>query len=85
MSGMGKKNLLRAEELAALVLSELRKGLDCEGAIGVNIRPCSEVHPITGAYWAPANVNPGISSVEVCQRELWRVCERLGREYELAP
>ena len=51
----------------------------------MTIEPCREPHPITGAYWAPARINPGGSGVEACQRELWRVCEQLGHDYELAP
>jgi hypothetical protein len=81
---MGKKRL-RAEELEALALRELRKRPYCESATRVMIGPCSETHPVTGAHWAPTSVNPGISGVEACQREVWHVCERLGREYELAP
>ena len=81
---MGKA-VLQAEALGALVLGELTKRPRCGGARSVIIRPCVEPHPITRAYWAPAHVNPGTSGVEVCQRELWHVCERLGRNYELAP
>jgi hypothetical protein len=73
-----------AEEIEALVLSELRKQPHCEGAVRVIIRPYPEPHPITHAHWAPTNINPGTSGVEVCQRALWDVCERLGEEYELA-
>jgi len=80
---MDKKNA-PAEEIEALVLSELRKRRHCEGAVRVIIGPYPEIHPITRAHWAPTNINPGTSGVEVCQRELWDVCERLGREYELA-
>jgi hypothetical protein len=82
---MGRKYLLRAEELAALILEELRKTYHCSGAMQVTVGPRREIHPVTGAYWAPIRVNPGTSGVEICQRELWRVCERLGRQYELAP
>ncbi len=82
---MTRKNVLQAEALAALVLDELKKRPHCQSAIEVNIAPCREAHPITGAFWAPTILNPGISSVELCQRELWRICEELGREYELAP
>ena len=82
---MGRKNVLRAEELAILVLGELRKCGGCAGAIHVSVSPCIEAHPITGVHWAPTLVNPGTSGLETCQRELWRVCERLGHEYELAP
>ena len=81
---MGKKRL-RAEELEVLALRELRKRPYCESATRVVIAPCSELHPVTGSYWAPTGVHPGISGVEACQREVWHVCERLGREYELAP
>jgi DMSO/TMAO reductase YedYZ molybdopterin-dependent catalytic subunit len=79
---MGKKSL-RTEELEALALRELRKRPHCAGATRVIISPCSEVHPVTGAYWTPTAVHPGISGVEPCQREVWHVCERLGRDYEL--
>ena len=82
---MGRKNIMRSEELAALVLATLRARPHCAGALEVTIQPCREPHPITGAYWAPARINPGGSGVEACQRELWRVCEQLGRQYELAP
>jgi hypothetical protein len=82
---MGRRNVLRAEELAALVLGELRKCGDCADVVHVTVGPCREAHPITGVHWAPTGVNPGTSGLEPCQRELWRVCERLGREYELAP
>ncbi len=79
------KTLLRADALAALVLAELRKRSHCQTATDVNVRSCRDVHPITGAYWAPAGVNPGMSEAEGCRRELWRVCQRLGGRYELAP
>jgi hypothetical protein len=79
------KKRLRADELEALALNELRKRPYCENATRVAIGPCSEMHPITGAYWAPTSVNPGISGVEACHREVWHVCERLGQEYDLAP
>ena len=82
---MGRRNVIRAEELAILVLGELRKCGDCADVIHVTVAPCLEAHPITGVHWAPTLVNPGTSGVERCQRELWRVCERLGREFELAP
>jgi hypothetical protein len=82
---MGRKNVMRSNELAALVLSALRARPHCENVLKVTVEPCREPHPITGAYWAPALVNPGRSGVETCRRELWRVCEELGRAYELAP
>jgi hypothetical protein len=78
------KTVLQSEELEALVLSELRKRPHCRGATRVIVRPCIEPHPITHAYWAPANVHPGMSGIEICQREVWHVCERLGYDYELA-
>jgi hypothetical protein len=81
---MGKKKSLRAEELEALALSELRKQPHCAGATRVIIGPCSEIHPVTGAHWTPTAVHPGISGVEPCQREVWHICERLGRDYELS-
>ena len=79
-----RKKSLPAGELEALALSELRRRPHCAGATRVTVGPCSELHPVTGAYWAPTGVHPGISGVEPCQREVWHVCERLGREYELA-
>ena len=79
------KKRLPAEELEALALSELRKRPNCASATRVTVGPCSEVHPVTGAYWMPTSVHPGMAGVEACQREVWHVCERLGREYELAP
>ena len=82
---MGRKNVMRSEELAALVLTALRTRPHCGDAIDVTIEPCREPHPVTGAYWAPARINPGRSGMETCRRELWRVCEELGRSYELAP
>lgn len=82
---MANRSVLPAEALAALVLGELRKSRDCEGAMWVTVGPCREAHPITGVHWAPTNVNPGTSGLEACQRQLWRVCEQLGRQYELAP
>jgi hypothetical protein len=79
-----EKKTIRAADLEALALSELRRRPQCAGAARVTIAPCSEIHPVTGAYWAPTSVNPGISGVEPCQREVWHVCEALGRDYELA-
>jgi hypothetical protein len=81
---MGKA-VLQVQALEALALSELIKRPRCGDARRVVVRPCIEPHPITRAYWAPANVNPGTSGIEICQREVWRVCEELARDYELAP
>jgi hypothetical protein len=81
-AGMDKKTI-RAADLEALALSELRSRPQCAGAKRVTIASCSEIHPVTGAHWAPTSVNPGLSGVEPCQRELWHVCEELGRDYEL--
>ena len=78
------KKCAPAEEIEALVLDELRKRRHCEGVMRVIIAPHPEPHPVTRAHWASAKVNPGISGMDVCQRELWDVCAQLGREYELA-
>ena len=79
-----EKKILRAEDLEALALSELRKSPLCRNATRVIIGRCCEVHPVTGACWAPTAVHPGTSGVEPCQLEVWHVCERLGRDYDLA-
>ena len=78
------RKILRAEALEALALSELRKSPLCKNATRVIIGRCCEVHPVTGACWAPTAVHPGTSGVEPCQLEVWHVCERLGRDYDLA-
>ena len=79
-----EKKTIRAADLEALALSELRRRPQCARAARVTIAPCSEIHPVTGAHWAPVCVNPGVSGIEPCQREVWHVCEALGRDYELA-
>ena len=76
--------MVRVDELEALALGELRKNPWCQGATRVFIAPRPDIHPVTGAYWAPTRIHAGVSAMEACKRELWRVCERLGRHYELA-
>ena len=79
-----ERKIVQVDELEALALGELKKNPWCRGATRVFIAPCSEIHPVTGARWAPTRVHAGVSGVEACKREVWRVCERLGRHYELA-
>jgi hypothetical protein len=76
------KTLLRAEALAALVLNELRRSY---AVACVRIQWCRTIHPITGAHWAPTALDAPASDAAACHRELWRVCQRLGSQYELAP
>ena len=79
-----KRQIVWIDELEALALSELRKNPWCQGATRVFIAPRPKIHPVTGARWVPTRVHPGVSGAEACKREVWRVCERLGRHYELA-
>jgi hypothetical protein len=79
-----ERRIVRIDELEALALGELRKNPWCRGATRVFIAPRLEIHPIARAYWAPTRVLTGVSGVEACKREVWCVCERLGRHYELA-
>ena len=79
-----ERKIVRIDELEALALDELRKNPWCRGATRVFIAPRLEIHPITRGYWAPTRVHAGVSGVEACKREVWCVCERLGRHYELA-
>ena len=68
-------------EIENLVLRELQKSANCEGAVGISV--VDWVYPGNDANWTVAAYKPGTSGNYECELALQHIVPRLHGFYEL--